>query len=1341
MKYDEKRFNIDHRVIGAESSLSPFLQHITSSRQAMFASQLKQAVHVKSEPSLISSGFEYQFNKLQLNPTLVEEPSTLIGYIPKALSERSQNIMNYTVFYFTNKDRIVKCFDMDRITLLNNGVDFCYLNNIQNTSLLMYGEGTHIPQGTSFTQQPSSINDMYYIGLNAKTIYMSYTDLLNDSVIISESLAEKMETYGCKEYIISLSENDIPLNIHGTMDDYRILPEIGDKIDSGILFAYRPADDLTVASDLSMESLMDMNVLHDAIYNCPKDAYIANIEVHINPNVLKSNTFKKNIKLKQFRELHELYIKYYKDIINKYEQIKERDLTISPEVNALVTHAMGMVYVDKHSIKDTPINFIECKINVVFPRKVNAGNKITCRAANKGVIAELGVWPDEYMPITENGIRADFIISDNSPFNRLNVGQWYEQFINYTGEIIKNRFNNSPDINIEEAFNYILSLKDIVAKTDKDILEKLATDDPEIKKKVIEEIKECGIYHCIPPFSKEITCDIFKEIMDRFSIDKVNWSFINPLTKEIVHSKYPTIIGDKYIYLLGKLPENSVHAVQIGFLNQFGLPMKEGKNTKQRNPYSNTVIRFGIDESCITSASVPTSSIARYMALNGNSLPAVKKMQHALSTMDKPTQLFRIDMTTKEMLDTSTNVAIFNHLMNCCGLDINCEKVHNLLNTVITKPFKVTTPKRQKVFTSRDPNIPHLVKIVLNDTEEVSLESLYNFQLVDYIMQSKKYIKDIKVYFSDNSCCKMKTNVGLFNFILWEIFVYFYIIPTKEDIYNIKNIKKDTASSLYTNIYYKLFEKDNYIFVLERLWNNINYINKFISLYLPAYNSTLCAIDIANTVNHPEMQKIIAQIPDEKIGMGNAEKILRSLTDQTISKILDGTIPSELKKFLETDSLNIQQVGQMLIAFGPRDDIDGEIPRYVIQNSCFSGLQSVEDFATESLSVKKSMFFNKTSIEEAGVFGKHFRIVGESQISLYSGSCGNTHTSTITIKPSWKKGFIDRIIIDNDIRVKLTESNINNYINKPVNMINPINCNHQYGICEECAGYGDPGVLRKFIIPGTIIGTVSSSQLSQFIMQFILSNKHLNKTDSFVYNLNYDSSQFFEKRSGNVYWKPGLETLIRSLSMKIPINKIGNINDLLMEIKAPDSWSSINEIVLVDTTTNETKYTLTVKDSVIIPFLSVYILSYMKKVYNDIIITEDDHIIIPLNLYNFSKPLLKYNIMNQDMRAYVKKARSFFNSEISKMTEIDVLEAAYELIYSKTTLPSYFIDVVLKAYRVERYEKDGKLKLKFANTASLLDRRDITSKLRHEKMNAWLSKPTTYTANRQPAIAEVFFNF
>lgn len=1340
----EKKYNVRHNTAGFESLLSPMAGTTSSSRSAMFSGHAKQAIPISGlQIPLVSSGFEKKFAKLEFDPTGRTSDVSLIGTICKPYTNVGSGLMAEYIVIYRDSDHQVKYFELNNYTIL--GKEFGYKNKLnEGVSRIIGGtEGTFIPKDTKLISSPAVINGMYCMGTNMNVIYTSNEEVGNDAFIISRSKADELESVGVYTIVIHLKKNQIPLNIYGKNGEYRSMPHIGHNVENNILFAFRNESEHTFGCDMTEAALSKINLLHDTKYPMEdENATVIDIKCIINQSEIKK--ISADPKYRQFLDIHDSYVKYYTEIIDMYKYVSSSKLEISPEFNSLVVHAMGMLPKKNNGkmkllYKDTPVDFMTLEITCVFPRAVDLGSKITDRQGSKGVIS--AIWDDINMPITESGIRADCIISDKSPFNRLNGGQWHEQFYTYVSSIERKRvlniLNSDPNPNYEMLFERVLNLYEGISTDSYIEISKLCIT-PELKKQFLEELRNYEFYFCVPPFSTDVHPRQYKLLSEKFNIKKENWSYISPHTGKTIYSKFPTIIGSKYMLLLGKLPSNSISAIQIGYSSQVGLATKPIPKQKAYHTINVTPIRLGVDELSLLNMAVESETVARLMLISNNCMDALKMLQHRLSTDPNPSQLFRIDMSTEEMLNRATNITLFNHMFSCIGVEFEKgdKRVSQPLNLV---PGNITKQKIKKVLRPIGDS-PYVVEIIYNGSK-VDIASLKQFKFVDSVMQNENYTGRVEIKFSDGSIALLNPRLAILNFILWDIFLYFYIIPSKNDLFDIKNIKSSLFKNIYTKIYYRLFDEIEYMYVLERIWTNINYINRWNSLYLEAYNSTLCGLDMSEILEHPKMIDILSRRPSSNDSIKFSENRIKELTNEFIEAIKTGEIPSELKKFIETDSLKLDQVGQFIIAIGTKDDINGKIFRHVISGSSFEGFQCVEDYATEALSAAKSQFYNTSSIQTAGVFQKHLRTIEEQIKTVYDNHCGNTDLVPLILKPNWLPGFIDRIVYDNGKYVKLTEDNIREYSNKDILLVDPLYCYHTDGVCSNCAGYGDIGVLKKFIFPGTLLGVLSSTKLAKDIMQKILSNKHLSKTNSIIYTLPETASMYMEKSSKEgIVFRKDIQSTIKSMYLYIPMDSFTTtISDVFHEIKMLDTFTIIDGLKLV--TENGDEKSFSVKCGSNNPFLSKQFLAYIKKIYKKLTYTDKD-VIIPLDEFDMGSAVLRYNTKNQDMREYVNSVKQFFDSKIADYkSATDLLTAAFDLIYEKSTVSSFHISIVLKAFVVEKYKKGDDIKLKLDSAERVLNGRDTASKLRHKRLTNWFSNVDTYIKPKKSSMADVYFNF
>ena len=273
------------------------------------------------------------------------------------------------------------------------------------------------------------------------------------------------------------------------------------------------------------------------------------------------------------------------------------------------------------------------------------------------------IWKDEDMPVGPNGIRADIIITAESPFNRLTSGQLTEQFINFCSEVVAGNvaMGKVPD---DKAFDYVLDyINDIRPVYAKFIREQINTDD--LKEEFIDAVKNDGIFLIIPSFCKSITTDLYTKLAKKYGVDRGPFTYHTydeNGNRVQVTTKCEGIVGGRYLYLLGKRPIDQLNVVEFGYINQFMTPMKpNSKLAKAQCLHGQTPMRYGEDEVANLTSVIGADATARITGVYSNSPVAIGKLNQCLLTHPTPSALPNIGMTTKEVIETSSNIAMFKH--------------------------------------------------------------------------------------------------------------------------------------------------------------------------------------------------------------------------------------------------------------------------------------------------------------------------------------------------------------------------------------------------------------------------------------------------------------------------------------------------------------------------------------------------------------------------------------------------------------------------------------------------------------------------------------------------------
>jgi len=674
---DKNEFNSDLNapvdVLGIPAFLSPMLHKISTQRATMFSAHASQAMVIDgAETPRISTGLEIKVGEYELNQSSRDQDIQIKEIIPKFRGNSGRGLAIHnpiiTVVYLGCDDNKIGYVDIPMYTELGDG--FGYINKRLNRHLLV--KDSFVEKDTKFISAPNHDGELYNLGVNATVCYIPDWNVSEDAFVISDRLRDKLAHTVINTITLSLKADDIPLNLYGSADDYKVFPDLGETVrDDGCVIALRNHNSSSLLSDVTAESLRTLEPLHDEMHVAPPGAEIIDIQVFTNqrkyPKLLKDDLY---AQIMQYQQQHQAY---YESIVNLYNEYLKLGHKFSSEFTNLVTRCTMLCYnkAGKQMLlmnKKEPVDYINLKITWAIPRNVDKGFKISDRGGAKGVISDIRKLED--MPITADGIVADILISGESPFNRLNDGQYTEQFINYVSEVVTTRIRTST-ASVEDQYNYLLKYIELVRPIYAKFIRQSTEND---KAGFVQTIKTDGIYFIIPPFCKNIVPATIKRIAEELDIrhQLITYATYDAQGNRIVHHiEEPGLIGSKYIYLLGKIPIDSVNCIEYGYVSQFGLPIKPGSKTvKTQSLIGSTPCRYGEDETMILCMSVDPEVVKRMYGIYATSSEAANEMQYALLTAKNPSDLDHINMATKDIINSDIAISLLKHQMAETGYEI-----------------------------------------------------------------------------------------------------------------------------------------------------------------------------------------------------------------------------------------------------------------------------------------------------------------------------------------------------------------------------------------------------------------------------------------------------------------------------------------------------------------------------------------------------------------------------------------------------------------------------------------------------------------------------------------------
>lgn len=624
---------------------------------------------------------------------------------------------------------------------------------------------------------------------------------------------------------------------------------------------------------------------------------------------------------------------------------------------------------------------------------------------------------------------------------------------------------------------------------------------------------------------------------------------------------------------------------------------------------------------------------------------------------------------------------------------------------------------------------------------------------VDMLFKTNQDVGRCEVVLSDTIIVS-STRIAIMNFIMWEVLTKYGIHPSSAEFMRYKSITVNSLSDIYSRYYLIMLSNRSdvpHMEFVDTIYNNINRLYNLICRYLNPYMPTIDALGLAKMCDNPEIKKLIEYKIDDSVGTKAAEQIIKAQSKILIDLIAkpDAIKDNILYPYMIADTLKKNQIPQMLLKYGPRSDVDDTMCRHIINESSFSGNKSVADFAVESLSAKKSAYFNKSVIKKSQYFNRKTRLAGSILPNLYPGSCGSTVTVPFYIKPEFAKNMIERSILVDGKEVMLTKDNISSYAGTTVNMFSIFGCKHTDGFCERCAGYrhyADLGIgLSKFMPEGIHIGLLCVSHLMSRVTQKILSNKHLIATNSKEYALPGDTARYlYNDNDCNLYWSADFTKRLRHVQLRIPEDSMGQISDLIMEtLPNPEAYTKIAYLDIMKG--DQVVDTIYFESNGFIPYLSTEMLEYMRKQY-DSIEYKDNGFVVDMKNFDAKKPFMNYVVLNDDMVSYVNRVKNFISSEVSNYTSVSrCLSDFADVVYHKSELNLFYLEVILRALNTtseDNYDIPVLTDTEhthFARLDDMVSESTISMKLAQEQLAKYLSSPRASLIKRKAGWFKEFF--
>lgn len=682
------------------SAVNSFILNTSSPRAVMDFNHISQhlALLKPDEPPL-KTGIEYELGKY-INDVRVDHECVVKGIIPKYREYGVAEPPVYTVFieYEKNGKIVLDFIDVD--TYRTSHTYFGYrLHPSEDFLNLQYN--TPLPKDTILAQTDSYGDEGdYRYGLNANVAFMSHPSVSEDGFVVSESFLQRAKFNSIVKRVINITKDTIPINLYGTKDIFKFIPNVGEKVrPDGLLCATRTRNDWFSVSDMNTNNLCEPDVTFDNL------VYVNPNSTVLDVNIIRGNYNKPEFSGKMTEQLDqyaEMLINYYRNIVNKAEQLLQEKyamygkdssiIRVSPKLTRFLADSeikirMAQYGKNKLSYRKLPIDQYRIEITTISTITPNLGFKMTDIHAAKGVICR--VLPDHMMPRDELGNVVDVITDSMSTISRMNLGRAYQAFFGATSRDERQRFINRFKNKYGDDFLYKMNTEDfayvrshllsLYSKINPDMEEFITSLNEEELfahfKRIVENI--LAIYY--PPDNDYNVTDVIDSIeASEHKPHLGKLTYVDELGNRVTTDENIRV-GQLYFMFLEKIA-NNYSGVSSSKVNNFGFPVKGTNLDKFKYPHSLTPTKtLGETEERILQSFAPPEVIADMIDITLNPISHKLLIKGILESPTGFDPNFNIDREKVEYGQTKS-LMILKHIFNAFGMDFVHEEESNEQN-------------------------------------------------------------------------------------------------------------------------------------------------------------------------------------------------------------------------------------------------------------------------------------------------------------------------------------------------------------------------------------------------------------------------------------------------------------------------------------------------------------------------------------------------------------------------------------------------------------------------------------------------------------------------------------
>lgn len=712
--YKDQYVEMDEKYQGktylmAANTLMTWPSDIDASRLYMNTAETKQSLTLLNpDVPRLSNGWENVMGRLNKDRSYKLLEGT--WEVKDIIQKFSSGFIFTVVLYNKEKD----LYDMIEKPMAENLIEkFGYVYNTERLDKLKVGDVITDEVLYKSTAYDDHMN--YRYGKNAKVLYSTSTNTLEDAVQIRQGWADGVESVEVDTITVPINTNHAPLNIYGDDTNYQSCPEFGQYIKDSTPFAVRPINNAHILTDFRNDNLRKIfSTDFDYAIAESKFSYIYDINICYN----SPDPFPDNIFFRQLKGYYDEILQYSERMLEWATKIKESGSNYTdniPFFRSKYMHVNDPEWQFCGKEKNKPFGNMVVEFRIISVLGIVPGSKIAGRYGDKGVIAKVSgsgsrlqegtmdsildmlgrpateeereklasqirIVPDSEMYYTDD-FPVDIILNASGAIRRLNPGQIDEVDINFQGEAIRKKLLTLETMEEKEelVFEFMSMLNqeqcDFFYEMYQSFDQKLQIKDHALvlsnqkeKERFIRNIEEHGFY-IRKDIDASLRYETIKKIYERFDFIKPLPLYIDIFGTKKRRCIKDGIVADKYMFILKHNSNKNFSARSTFRVSRANLPVKDTTKRDNRSQYSKSPVRIG--EAYNLMPAISGALLAEYNIYMRSSTLGKKALKYIIETDGNPLEIKRLEVKDNYI---NTNADIFNARLKGIGLGTEFEK-------------------------------------------------------------------------------------------------------------------------------------------------------------------------------------------------------------------------------------------------------------------------------------------------------------------------------------------------------------------------------------------------------------------------------------------------------------------------------------------------------------------------------------------------------------------------------------------------------------------------------------------------------------------------------------------